>query len=40
MLAENYLRTGMLPSQALDLPEGERAFIFAAILKVMEGGDA
>ncbi|MFQ7421485.1 MAG: hypothetical protein ACLRM4_00625 [Anaerostipes sp.] len=40
MLAENYLRTGMLPSQALDLSEGERAFIFAAILKAMEGGDA
>lgn len=40
MLAENYLRTGMLPSKALDLPEGERAFIFAALITAMEGGDA
>ncbi|CBL39902.1 hypothetical protein CL2_31470 [Anaerostipes hadrus] len=30
----------MLPSKALDLPEGERAFIFAALITAMEGGDA
>lgn len=39
LLAENYIRTGMLPSVTLALPEGERAFVLAAVLVAIEGGD-
>lgn len=31
MIAEVFLRTGLLPSAVWALPDGERAFVFAAV---------
>jgi hypothetical protein len=35
-LASIFLKTGRLPSEILDLPRGERALIYAAILVEQE----
>jgi len=39
LLAENYLRTGMLPTKTLSLPDGERAFVLASVWSALEGGE-